>query len=100
MPLRLVSRDGSFASDFEALLQSKRETSEEVGVVVSEIIADVRARGDDALLALTEKFDRFPLTHETLRFSAAEIDTAAARVPANVREALELAHDRIAAHHE
>ena len=100
MPLRLDSRDGSFASDFEALLQSKRETSEEVGVVVAEIIADVRAHGDDALLALTEKFDRFPLTHETLRFSAAEIDIAAARVPANVREALELAHDRIAAHHE
>ena len=100
MPLRLDSRDGSFASDFEALLQSKRETSEEVGLVVAEIIADVRARGDDALIALTEKFDRFPITHETLRFSTTEIDAAAARVPANVREALELAHDRIAAHHE
>jgi histidinol dehydrogenase len=100
MPFRLDSRDGSFASDFEALLNSKRETSAEVGTVVAEIIADVRARGDAAVIELTEKFDRFPLTHETLRFTPAEIDAAAARVPADVREALQLAHDRITAHHE
>jgi histidinol dehydrogenase len=100
MPFRLDSRDGSFASDFEALLNSKRETSQEVGTVVADIIADVRARGDAAVIELTEKFDRFPLTHETLRFTPAEIDDAAARIPAEVRDALQLAHDRITAHHE
>jgi histidinol dehydrogenase len=100
MVRRLDSRNSSFASDFEALLQSKRETAEEVGAIVAEIIAEVRARGDSALVSLTERLDRFPLTHETLRFSAAEIDAAAARVPTEIRAALELAHDRIAAHQE
>ncbi len=100
MPLRLDSRDGDFARAFEDLLNSKRETSEEVGATVALIIAEVRERGDAALLELTERFDRFPATAETLRFSREEIDTAAARVPAPVRDALGVAHDRIVAHHE
>ena len=100
MPFRLDSRDGDFARDFETLLNSKREASEEVGATVAAILADVRKRGDAAVLELTERFDRFPVTHQTLAFSAAEIDAAAARVPADVREALEVAHDRITAHHE
>src|SRR5688572_8821743 len=100
MAFRLDSRDGSFASDFEALLNSKRETSEEVGATVAAIIADVRARGDAAVLELTEKFEKFPVTHETLRFTTAEIDAAAARISGDVRDALQVAHDRITAHHE
>lgn len=100
MPVRLDSRDGDFARDFETLLNSKREASEEVGATVSAIIADVRQRGDAAVLELTEKFDRFPITHQTLAFTADEIDAAASRIPAQVREALEVAHDRITAHHE
>jgi histidinol dehydrogenase len=100
MALRLDSRDKDFARDFEALLNSKRETSEEVGATVAAIIADIRARGDAALLELTEKFERFPATHATLRFATAEIDAATSRTPADVRDALEAAHDRITAHHE
>ncbi|HQZ13684.1 MAG TPA: histidinol dehydrogenase [Devosia sp.] len=100
MPVRLDSRDAGFAQAFETLLNSKREASEEVGDAVAAIIADVRARGDAAVLELTAKFDRFPVTRETLRFTEAEIDAAAARIPAEVREALQLAHDRITAHHE
>jgi histidinol dehydrogenase len=100
MPVRLDSRDAGFAQAFETLLNSKREASEEVGTAVAAIIADVRARGDVALLELTAKFDRFPLTHETLRITEAEIDAAAKRVPAEVRAALQVAHDRITSHHE
>jgi histidinol dehydrogenase len=100
MVYRLDTRDPDFAAAFETLLNSKREVSEEVSATVAGIIADVRERGDDAVIALTTRFDQFPLTRETLTFSAAEIDEAAARVPAPVREALQLAHDRITAHHE
>ena len=100
MPVRLDTRDAGFGQSFETLLNSKREASEEVGAAVAAIIADVRARGDAAVLDLTAKFDRFPVTHETLRFTETEIEAAAARVPADVREALQVAHDRITAHHE
>ena len=100
MPSRLDSRHPDFARDFDTLLGSKREVSEEVDSAVAEIIADVRRRGDAAVIELTERFDKFPVTHETLRFSAGEIDAAAARVTPAIREALQVAHDRITAHHE
>lgn len=100
MPFRLDSRDSDFARDFETLLNSKREVSEEVDTAVAAIVADVRARGDAAVLELTERFDRFPITRQTLAFTAEEIAAASARTPADVREALQLAHDRITAHHE
>jgi hypothetical protein len=60
MPVRLDTRDAGFGQSFETLLNSKREASEEVGAAVAAIIADVRARGDAAVLDLTAKFDRFP----------------------------------------
>ncbi len=100
MVVRLNSSDRGFAAAFADLLDSKRETSEEVGTTVATIIADVRARGDDALLELTERFDHQVLTPGTLRFSEAEIDAAADRVDARTRDALETAHARIRAFHE
>jgi histidinol dehydrogenase len=100
MPARLDSCDPGFAGDFEALLNSKREASEEVGTVVSTILADVKARGDAAVLDYTNRFDRQSLSAADLRFTAAEIDAARARTPADVVAALSFAYDRIRAHHE
>jgi histidinol dehydrogenase len=100
MPVRLDSRDPGFAAAFETLLGSKREASEEVGTAVATILADVRARGDAAVIAATETFDHLALTPATLRFSADEVAAATARVPAEIMSALRFAHDRIRAHHE
>ncbi|KFL28047.1 histidinol dehydrogenase [Devosia sp. 17-2-E-8] len=100
MPSFLDTRDADFAARFQALLEGKRESSQEVGDTVAGIIADVRARGDEALVELTNKFDKANVTAETLRFTEAEIEEAAARVTPDVRSALETAHARIKAHHE
>jgi histidinol dehydrogenase len=100
MPVRLDSRDPRFAADFEALLNSKREVSEEVGAVVAAILRDVAARGDEAVLAYTDKFDKLPLTAATLAFSDEEFAAADAAISGEVRAALQFAHDRIVAHHE
>ncbi|CAN7152239.1 histidinol dehydrogenase [Devosia sp. LjRoot3] len=100
MPLRLDSAADDFESRFVELLASKREASQEVGDIVAGIIADVRARGDEAVAELTNKFDKAGVTPQTLRFSAEEIAEAAARVTPDVREALQTAHDRIKSHHE
>lgn len=64
---------------------------------VREIIASVRAGGDRALVELTERFDG--VTLECLRVSDAELHEAARRIPAELREALDLASERIAAYH-
>lgn len=100
MPVFLNSRDAGFAQRFAALLEMKREDAPDVDQTVAEIIADVRARGDAAVIDLTARFDRLSLTAETMAFSAAEIAQAIDKVPAHERAALEKAAARIRAYHE
>ncbi|MEO9823868.1 MAG: histidinol dehydrogenase [Paracoccaceae bacterium] len=99
MPQFLSSSDADFEAQFVALLGAKREDSPDVDHIVADIIADVRARGDAAVLELTAKFDRFDVTADTLRFSEAEIAAECAKVSDEDRAALELAADRIRAYH-
>ncbi|MGB5560301.1 MAG: histidinol dehydrogenase [Paracoccaceae bacterium] len=99
MPQFLSTLDPDFESRFAALLDAKREDAPDVDAVVSGIIADVRDRGDAAVIELTEKFDRQRLTPETLAFSSDEIEAECARVPQQEREALVLAAERIRAYH-
>ncbi|NIZ07923.1 histidinol dehydrogenase [Pseudooceanicola sp. HF7] len=88
-----------FETRFTELLGAKREDSPDVDDTVAAIIADVRARGDAALIELTAKFDRLELTPQTLRFSEAEVDALIAQVPTRERQALERAAERIRAYH-
>ena len=99
MPVFLNASETDFESSFVALLSAKREDSPDVDDIVAGIIADVRARGDAAVIELTAKFDRLELTPETLRFSDTEIEALVAAVPAHERVALELAAERIRAYH-
>jgi len=99
MPQFLNTQDADFETQFTSLLGAKREDSPDVDAVVAEIIADVRARGDAAVLDLTAKFDRLDLTADTMRFSEAEMDDYCAQVSDNERAALELAAERIRAYH-
>lgn len=64
---------------------------------VRSILADVRERGDAALLELTERFDGVALSQ--LEVPASEIQAALESLDPQVRAALELAADRIAEHH-
>jgi histidinol dehydrogenase len=99
MPIRLTSRDASFEADFAALLAMKREVSEEVDAVVAAIIADVRARGDVALIEYTHCFDHLSLTPRTLRVSEAEIAAAVVACDPQALEAMRFAKQRIEAFH-
>ncbi|SIO54803.1 histidinol dehydrogenase [Rhodovulum sp. ES.010] len=99
MPQFLDSSSATFEAEFEALLGAKREDSPDVDEAVAAIIADVRARGDAAVIELTQRFDRLALTPETLAFSEDEIAAECAKVPAAERDALELAAERIRAYH-
>jgi histidinol dehydrogenase len=99
MPKFLDAASPDFEEQFTALLGAKREDSPDVDAAVAEIIADVRARGDAAVIELTERFDRLTLTPGSLRFSPDEIEALVADVPQHEREALELAAQRIRAYH-
>lgn len=99
MPLRLDARDADFNERFRAFLGAKREAAADVEAAVRAIIADVRARGDKALIDLTAKFDRVDLSKAGLRVSAVEIDAALAACDREALDALKLARDRIEAYH-
>ncbi|MCZ8133743.1 MAG: histidinol dehydrogenase, partial [Rhodobacteraceae bacterium] len=100
MTFFLSTRDAGFEADFAQLLSMKREEAEDVDQAVAAIIAEVRARGDAALIELTARFDRLELTADRLAFSEAEIEAEIAKVSAEDRAALELAATRIRAYHE
>ena len=99
MPQFLSTSDADFEARFTALLGAKREDSPDVDHVVADIIADVRVRGDAAVIELTSKFDRLDLTPDTIRFSKAEIAAECAKVDDADRAALEVAAARIRAYH-
>ncbi len=99
MPVFLNHADGAFEAQFAALLGMKREEAEDVDRDVAAIIADVRARGDDAVIDLTAKFDQLALTPATMAFSPAEIAAEVAKVSPEDRAALELAAARIRNYH-
>jgi histidinol dehydrogenase len=97
MARRLDARAPEFESAFTALLNAKREQDEDVAASVRTIIAEVRARGDAALIELTERFDKLRLT--SLRLSGAEIDAAEATCSNEALKALDVAAKRIESYH-
>jgi len=99
VPLFLNTSDADFEAGFAGFLTTKREDSPDVDAVVADIIADVRARGDAAVIDLTAKFDRLELTPETMAFSPEEIEAECVKVSDADRAALELAAARIQAYH-
>tara|TARA_R110000868_G_scaffold18194_4_gene80610 strand:- start:887 stop:2179 length:1293 start_codon:yes stop_codon:yes gene_type:complete len=99
MAIRLNAADQGFEAAFKTLLEGKREASVDVNDVVTAIIADVRKRGDAALVELTNKFDRVSLTADTLRIPDADLDAALGQCDPATLEALRLAKSRIEAYH-
>jgi histidinol dehydrogenase len=99
MAVRLQMNSGDFARDFRALLDAKRETAADVEATVRAIVADVAARGDDAVKDYTRKFDRCDLDRAGLKVTAEDIVAAVKSCSPAALEALELARARIEAYH-
>ncbi len=90
--------------EYEAALATlaARGDAEDLGVArtVADIVADVRARGDAALIEYTERFDGTRIAPNTLAFTDAEVKEAYDRADAKVVEALRYSASRIRAFHE
>ncbi len=99
MAVALDMQSADFEQHFAALLAAKRESSADVDAVVAAIIADVRARGDEALADYSLRFDRVDLARLGLRIGAAEVEAATAACKKTALDALELAHDRVTDFH-
>jgi histidinol dehydrogenase len=99
MAIRLDTRSADFAEKFRAFLDDKRETSADVEAAVRAIVNDVAARGDTALKAYTQKFDRLDLDRVGLKVTADEIAAALDDCAPAALAALKLARDRIEVFH-
>jgi len=100
MPIRLDSRSADFKPRFQAFLDARRETTADVESAVRTIIDDVRMRGDAAVIAATQKFDRFSVDAKGLRITPGEIDAAVKACDGKTLDALAFARDRIRVFHE
>lgn len=100
MPLRLDSSDIDFEAAFSSFLVAKREMEEDVDTVVSDILKDVRTRGDAAVLDYTARFDRLELNAVDLRVTEEEMESAVKACEPESLAALQTAADRIRAYHE
>jgi len=98
--IRLDAGDAGFAQAFAAIVSERRESDAGVADTVKAILADVRARGDVALAEYSVKFDGYALENEAdWRIDAAACKVAFEALEPDLREALELAAQRIAAYH-
>jgi len=99
--LKLTSRDPSFRAAWSKICaRGSDEDEAPVREAAARIVADVRARGDAALLELTRRFDRWePGTAAGLVAGPAEFAAAFRALPAAGRRALALAAARIEAFH-
>lgn len=98
---RLATTEADFAARLAALTEWEAGLDAAVEQTVAGILADVRARGDAALLDYTARFDRLQLASAAeLEIPRERIDAALAAVPAAQREALEQAAARVRSYHE
>lgn len=100
MPKRLQTGAPGFEEAFKAFLAEKREVSADVDAAVARIVADVRSRGDAALIDLSKQFDRVDLAALGMRVPRDEMRRAVSACSDDTLLALRLASERIAEHHE
>jgi histidinol dehydrogenase len=98
---RLKTTDGGFDAALEALTRYEAAQDDEVEATVRAIIAEVRKRGDAAVLEYTRKFDRIQArTMAELAVPRAQLEAALAALPAAQRDALTEAAARVRRFHE
>jgi len=100
-PRRLSSADPGFEAELAKLLAFEAAQDERVERATAEILDAVQERGDAALMEFTARFDRWtPKDATELGVPMDRARAALAKLPAAVRDALELAADRIRTYHE
>jgi len=96
---RFRSTDPDFTAAFRSFLNERRGSPADVDAAAAEVLENVKARGLEAVLDYTRKFDRVDLTEATVRVTAEEIEAGAAACDPAVREAIAFAAARIRAYH-
>ncbi len=98
---RFSSAQNDFAEQMNALLAWEAVSDAGVQKTVADIIDDIRARGDAALIEYTNKFDRMAVSSMAeLELTQQQLQQALDTLPQAQREALLVAAERVRAYHE
>lgn len=98
---RLKAGQANFDSQLNAMLAWESVSDKQVNQIVDDIIDQVRARGDEALIEYTNRFDRMQATQMSeLEISQTRLIEALENLPQEQRTALETAAQRVSAYHE
>jgi histidinol dehydrogenase len=101
---KLDSTQIDFQEKLDALLAFEAETDYAIETAVADIIKQVRARGDEAVVEYPNKFDRIPnggaADMHAFDIGQQELDAALAALPEKQRVALQTAAERIRLFHE
>ena len=100
MARRFEADAADFRDTFAQFLAEPRSTEENLGETVGEIIDSVRLQGGEAVAYYTDKFDRLTLDPTLLVSDNVDLHRLAAACPQDLRDAIDFAHDRIAAYAE
>ena len=100
-PLRLSTASADFEAQFAQRLHWSADTDHAIEQRVADILADVQARGDAAVLEYTARFDGLQaVAMAELELTQAELKAAFDSLPAAQRKALEAAAARVRRYHE
>jgi histidinol dehydrogenase len=100
-PVYISTASSTFDADFKAKLHVSADADAAIDKVAADILADVKRRGDAAVLDYTNRFDRLNATSvKSLELTQAELKAAFEAIPTAQREALQAAAERIRSYHE
>jgi histidinol dehydrogenase len=98
---KLDSADAGFKQNLSAVLAFEASEDEAIDRAAASILAEVKARGDAAVLEYTQRFDRLQAASvAALEIPQAELQAALTALPQARRAALQTAADRVRAYHE
>ncbi|MDZ4141661.1 MAG: histidinol dehydrogenase [Methylotenera sp.] len=98
---RFSTVDDDFGDRLKSLLAFETAQDDSIDEVVAGILKDVKKRGDAAVLEYTNRFDKTSATHlAELEIGKDELEAAFIGLPADQREALQMAADRVRMYHE
>ncbi len=100
-PLRLSTAQADFETLFQQRLHWSADTDAAIEQRVADILADVKVRGDLAVLEYTERFDGLQAPHmAALELTQAELKAAFESLPKVQQQALQDAAARVRSYHE
>ncbi|MDR2875046.1 MAG: histidinol dehydrogenase [Methylobacillus sp.] len=98
---RYSTTDAGFDAALKQLLAFEGAQDDKIDAVVADILHNVKTRGDAAVLEYTARFDRVNATRmEELELPQAQLAEALNTLPADQRDALKQAAERVRRYHE